>query len=186
MFYESQKVYEEGLRTVAGRIYPLFPGPMFRTGRAQWPERLQKTFMKNTPYYLFGDQVDWYHGTVRCLLGTVPRAVDKLCAAVYEVLAAVQQSPPTGLDGLIALVDENKSGNGYLLCWEHWAEGTAPAAGPLAQLTGLVEVAFHKDAADPMSVSGGFYDADVRVVPAIEGDQLLRLKFQRRRLAAPD
>ena len=33
----------------------------------------------------------------------------------------------------------------------------------MAQLTGLVEVAFHKDAADPMNVNGGFYDADVRV-----------------------
>jgi hypothetical protein len=116
-------------------------------------------------------------------LGTVPQAVDQRCASVYEVLAAVQQSPPTGLDGLIAMVDENADESGYLLCWVHWAEGTAPAADPLAQLTGLVDVAFHKDAAEPMIVNGGFYDADVGVVPALDGDQLLRLQFLRRRLA---
>ena len=34
-----------------------------------------------------------------------------------------------------------------------------------------------------MSVNGGFYDADVGVVPALERDQLLRLQFLRRRLA---
>ena len=140
--------------------------------------------MKNTAYYLFGNQVDWYHGTVRCLLGTVPPgAIDALCGSVYDVLATVQQSSPTGLDGLIAMVDENDDGSAYLLCWEHWADGIAPAAGSLAQLSGLVDVAFHKDAADPMYVNGGFYDANVGVQPALEGDQLLRLEFLRRRLA---
>ena len=151
VFYESQEVYDKGLRTVAGRIYPLFPGPMFKSGRSQYPNRLQKSFVKNESYYLFGNEVDWYHGTVRCLLGTVPQKVDKLCEKVHKVLASVQESPPPGLDGLIALVDENgkSNGSGYLLCWEHWAEGTAPTADPLAQLTDLVNVAFHKDAADP-------------------------------------
>lgn len=185
VFYESQEVYEEGLRTVAGRIYPLFPGPNFEPhrGRSAFPKRLQQPFEKNTPYYLFDNQVDWYHGTVRCLLGTATKAVDRLCASVHEVLATVRQSPPSGLDGLIAMVDENPDRSGYLLCWEHWAEGTAPAAGPLAQLTGLVEVAFHQDAAEPMKVNGGFYDSNVGLVPALEGDQLLRLQFLRRRLA---
>jgi hypothetical protein len=41
----------------------------------------------------------------------------------------------------------------------------------------------HKEAADPMNVNGGFYDANVCVVPASEGDQLVRLQFLRRRLA---
>jgi hypothetical protein len=95
----------------------------------------------------------------------------------------LQQSSPTGLDGLIVMVDENQDGSGYLLYWEHWAEGTAPAADPLEQLTGLVDVAFHKNAAEPMNVIGGFYDVNVGVVPAIEGDQLVRLQFLRRRLA---
>jgi hypothetical protein len=54
----------------------------------------------------------------------------------------------------------------------------------LAQLIGLVEVGFQKYVADPMSVSGGFYDANVCVVPAPEGDQLLWLQFLRRHLAA--
>ncbi len=102
---------------------------------------------------------------------------------VNEVLAAVKQGPPSGLDGLIVMVDENPDGSGYLLCWEHWAEGTAAELDPLAPLAGLVTVSLYKDAADPMSVNGGFYDTKVNVVPALEGDQLLRLQFLRRRLA---
>ena len=182
MFYESKEVYDAGLHTVAGRIYPLFPGPMFEGGRSQCPHRLEETLEKNIAYYAFDHQVNWYHGTVRCLLGTVPQAVGRLCASVYEVLAALREDPPTGLDGLIAMVDENDDGSGYLLCWDHWVEGTPPAAEPLARLAGLVSVAFHKDAADLMIVNGGFYDTDVCVVPALEGDQLLRLQFLRRRL----
>jgi hypothetical protein len=98
---------------------------------------LQKTFVKNIPSYVFGNQVDWYHGTVRCLLGTVPPgAVDQLCTSVYGVLATVQQNSPTGLDGLIAMVDENDDGSGYLLCWEHWADGIAPPSGKRRVIVG--------------------------------------------------
>jgi hypothetical protein len=81
------------------------------------------------------------------------------------------------------MVDENQDRSGYLLCWEHWADGTVPAAGPIAQLRGLVNVAFHKDATEPMIVNGGFYDTNVCVAPALKGDQLLRFQFLRRRLA---
>jgi hypothetical protein len=184
VFYESQGVYDAGLRTVAGRIYPLFPSPKFESGLSGYPHRLQEAFEKDTPYYLFDNHVDWYHGTVRCLLGVAKPPVDELCAKVHQVLAGVQASPPTGLDGLIAMVDENKDHSGYLLCWEHWADGASPVDGLLASLTGLLDVAFHKDAADPMIVDGGFYDADVSVSPVLKGDQLLRLQFLRRRLAA--
>ena len=183
VFYESREVYQAGLDTVAGRIYPLFPGPMFERGLSQWPERHSEKLDKNKAYYLFDNPVDWYHGTVRCLLGIVRQEVDHLRASVNEVLATVKQAPPPGLDGLIVMVDENPDGSGYLLCWEHWTEGTAPTGDPLAQLAGLVSVALYKDAADPMTVDGGFYDTGVSVVPAIEGDQLLRLQFLRRRLA---
>jgi hypothetical protein len=183
IFYESKQVYEAGLRTVAGRIYPLFPVAKFGGGHSQYPVRLGEAVTTNTAYYIFDDHVDWYQGSVSCLLGTVPKAVDRLCASVHAVLAALRQHPPTGLDGLIAMVDENKDGSGYLLCWTHWAEGTAPAGEPLAQLAGLVTVVLNKDAAEPMTVAGGFYDLDVCIKLAPKGDQLLRLQFLRRRLA---
>lgn len=187
VFYESQEVYDAGLRTVAGSIYPLFPAAKFATegGRSGYPDRLQGTFVKNTPYFVLGNQVDWYHGTVRCLMGTLREGedVDKLCAQVLSALESVQASPPAGLDGLIAMVDESPSGGGYLLCWEHWADGATPPAQPIAGLAELVHVVFRKDAAEPMSVTGGFYDAGVGVEPALTGDQLLRLQFLRRRLA---
>ena len=115
---------------------PSSRGRCSKRGLSQWPERLPEKLDKNKAYYLFDNPVDWYHGTVRCLLGTVPRAVDELCASVNEVLSNLKQCPPSGLDGLIVMVDENPDGSGYLLCWEHWAEGTAPESVPLRNWPG--------------------------------------------------
>ena len=188
VFYESQQVYDAGLKTVAGSLYPLFPAAAFRAsgGRSGYPQRFHRRLALNQACHVFDQPVDWYHGSVRCQVATLRpgQPVAALLAATERLLAALQAAPPAGLDGLIAMVDETAEGRACLLAWQHW-QGDAPAVDSLFDaLQPLVTVSFRQAQAQTMTVTGGFYDPGVQVQPPIVGDQLLRLSFLRRRLAA--
>jgi hypothetical protein len=185
VFYESAAVYDAGLQTPAGSIYPLFPTPAFSGGKSGYPARLQSTLEANLPVYLFDGAVDWYHGSVRCHVLTLQRgqSAEALLAATQACLRSTQAAPPPGLDGMIVMVDSASADAAYLIAWEHWAPGAVPAGDLFAPLAPLTDVAFAHDEAAPMTVTGGLYDRGVTVTPPVVGDQLLRLQFLRRGLA---
>lgn len=177
VFYESQDAYRRTFQTTIGRAYGLLHEPVFSAGsKSGFPRLLGDVFQAHQPYYLFEQDVDWYHGQCRVLVGT--RKSNQTQAAFHErlhrTLKSLQKRPPKGLDGAIVSASED-----CLVYWEHWADGARMVDDKIARLAGLVRVILLKQAM-PMRVPTELTEKYEGLT--VKGGECLNLRFQRRAL----
>lgn len=178
LFFESQSVYRDALKTVAGRAFGLLRASMFdRAGsRSGFPKKLGDKLVAGRPVYVIDRPTDWYGGLARIFVGRRPQeqSTDQFLTQAYEVVSPLKNAAPQGLDGII--LDPEAE---YLIYWEHWSERSTAGdefAAPIASVAEQCMAATAK----PTNVPPHIYWRSVG--SEFNGGDFLNLQFERRAL----
>lgn len=126
LFWDSQKTYQDGFKTLAGRTYTLTHGGCYtHESGADFPVLFTDTIALNTCYYLIDQSADWMHGEVQHL---VAEANQENLAKYTSIISDIQSRGT--IDGAVVCIGEN-----YIVYWQ--LNGASdPGFDALAQLSG--------------------------------------------------
>lgn len=140
VFYPSCRHYEQAKgSSTGGRAYqklhatvfnfqPLPEAPKSHSSFPQLFSPSKGAETRNGNYTLFQDMVDWQCGCPTVLIATFPPAARN---HLTERLHQLQQSPPTGVDGLIFSLNDT-----FIVVWTHWQKEPA-TMNPFNDIEGL-------------------------------------------------
>jgi len=184
VFYESGETYKTASKATLGKAYGMLHGNVFNFSRADeavpwstsaFPEKLGDELAPDKPYYLFDEEVDWYHGATELYVGAWHEPVNQdSLHCVREALTGLQGDPPAGLDGLIAVASPR-----YLIIWSHGADEPVCESGLLAGAEDRLRTVVCKQAR-PIDVPDSMWDQLCAL--DIDVNDPVNTRFPRRRL----
>lgn len=193
VFFESQQVYNDIKKTTGGRLcgstlhncvfaWKDDPDPVRKSNSAfpiRMPEAgkaaLNYSHEEYTPYYVFDDPADWFHGVTDVYIGVRPEnmTLETYSSLVHGQLDDLRKNRPAGLEGLIFIILRD-----CLIFWAHWESAAPGQDGLLGEVKRRLRAVMSKRS-DPRTVPASLSDSFAGFPDLADGDSYA-IQFERR------